>query len=191
MARPKRVEGEKTAYERIEDAFWELLAQKPYHEMTGKQIRDRAGVSHNTFYYYFENLDDMARKIFNRMATPEVPLALMAAMVEGLGATRGIAERIPDFEQRFTRMRLLAASGSPLLLGLLRNAVVRAWLSAVNLDEADLSVADRADLTFAFGGLMALLGSDLSSDAQVVNEFYHREIGQGVFRTITRLAARN
>jgi hypothetical protein len=124
------------------------------------------------------------------MASPEVPLALMGAMVEGFGATEGLAERIPDFEQRFTRMRLLAASGSPLLLGLLRAAVVQAWLAAVHLDEAELTIADRADITFAFGGLIALLGSDLSDNPQVLNEFYQRQIGQGVFRTMQSLAAR-
>ncbi len=53
MARPKRVEGEKAARERMEDAFWNMLSEMPYHEMTGKELRGRAGVSHNTFYYYY------------------------------------------------------------------------------------------------------------------------------------------
>ena len=38
MARPKRIEGEKTAYERMEDAFWEMLAEMPYNASTSFSV---------------------------------------------------------------------------------------------------------------------------------------------------------
>ncbi len=176
--------------ERMEDAFWDMLAEMPYHQMTGRELRARAGVSHNTFYYHFANMDDMARDIFDRLAAPEVPAALMGAVMGGVGTSQGFAERVPGFELRFARMRLLAASGSPLLVGFVRDAVVRAWLSAIGLAEDDLTTDDRIDLTYAFGGIIALFGSDLTGDPQAMAAFSRREMGQAVFTTMRQLADR-
>ena len=73
MARPKRIEGEPTARQRMEDAFWGMLADMPYHKMTSREVCKRSGVSHNSFYYHFENLDDMARQMLNGLFVPERP----------------------------------------------------------------------------------------------------------------------
>lgn len=190
VARPKLAEGEKSAYERMEDAFWSMLAEMPYHEMTGKELRGRAGVSHNTFYYHFDNMDDMARQMFERLAIPEVPLALMSTMAGGAHTVDELAEQIPDFEERFARMRLLAGSGSPLLTGLIREAIVHTWLAAMGVSEDNLTSDDRVDITYAFGGMLALFGSDLTDEPQVIAAFTQREMGQAVFRTIHRIAMR-
>ncbi len=66
MARPRRIEGRKTALERMEDAFWDMLAEMPYHQMTGRELRARAGVSHNTFYYYFASKEELMEAMVAR-----------------------------------------------------------------------------------------------------------------------------
>ena len=92
MARPKRIEGEPTARQRMEDAFWGMLADMPYHKMTSREVCKRSGVSHNSFYYHFENLDDMARQMLNGLFVPELPLALLS-VVDGSGETAARLER--------------------------------------------------------------------------------------------------
>jgi AcrR family transcriptional regulator len=42
--------------ERIEQAFRELLNEKPYSSITVKDIIERCGVNRNTFYYHFESI---------------------------------------------------------------------------------------------------------------------------------------
>ena len=52
MARPKRDPDKKTAFERIEDAFWDILSEKPFDKITISELSKRAGVNHNLLYYY-------------------------------------------------------------------------------------------------------------------------------------------
>ena len=189
MARPKRVEGEKTAYERMEDAFWDMLAEMPYHDMTGKEVRVRAGVSHNTFYYYFENMDDMARKMFDRIVITEAPLVILSVMA-GDSTIDDAKARIPQGELRIKRISLLARSGSSLLTDMLRETLINAWLNTVGLEEDDLTEADRMDLTFMFGGVITLLSSDYTDDTDLLTAFAQGEIGQGMFRKMQQLAKR-
>ena len=118
MARPKRIEGEPTARQRMEDAFWGMLADMPYHKMTSREVCKRSGVSHNSFYYHFENLDDMARQMLNGLFVPELPLALLS-LVDGSGETAARLEGIPDLQQRLSRMRLLVSNGSPGIVGIM------------------------------------------------------------------------
>lgn len=191
MARPKRVEGEKTAYERMEDAFWEMLAEMPYHKMTGKEICIRAKVSHNSFYYHFDNMDDMAQKLFDRLVVPELPGIVLSALGTDNTALDGI-KMIPDWDKRFFRMVLLANSGSPLLVNLVKSAVMKAWIQALGIKEADLSDEDRIDIAFILGGMFTLLGDGISSsDPEALSSFSEREVGQGVLKKIASLANRD
>ncbi len=188
MGRPKRDEGQRTAQERLEETLWAMLAEMPYHEVTCKELRSRAGVSHTTFYYHFQCIDELAQWAFDRLAVPEVPAAIMNVM-SGNGSIEDLADRVPDMALRISRMRLLATSGSPYLIALLREAIIHAWLASVGVADNDLTDEARADITFAFGGVMALFGSELANDPRALTAFSQRDIGQGVMRTIRRLAA--
>ncbi len=190
MARPKRIEGEPTARQRMEDAFWGMLADMPYHKMTSREVCKRSGVSHNSFYYHFENLDDMARQMLNGLFVPELPLALLS-LVDGSGETAARLEGIPDLQQRLSRMRLLVSNGSPGIVGLVRDEVLSAWLRAIGASEDALSAEDRIDLTFVIGGIMALLGSDaVPSESRAIATFAEREVGRGVIRKMAAIARR-
>lgn len=101
-----------------------------------------------------------------------------------------VVEAIPDFPERYRRVRLLAGSGSPMILGMLRDAVTAAWLAAVGLREEDLTPEDRIDLGFAFGGAIALLGSGAIDDPAALAGFPEREVGAGVLAKMQGLAQR-
>lgn len=44
----------------IIDAFWELLDEKMYNKITVRDIAERCGVNRNTFYYYFQDIPELA-----------------------------------------------------------------------------------------------------------------------------------
>ena len=127
--------------------------------------------------------------MFSRLATPELPLAVLRALREGKSPSRMVAS-VPDFPKRFYRIRLLARSESPLLLALLRNSIQSAWLEAVGLDESELATDDRADLEFVFGGAIALLGSDVSDDFEALLSFPDRDLGRAALATMKWLGRR-
>lgn len=62
----------------MREVFWELLEEKPYSAITVKLITQRAGVNHNTFYYHFQNIDDMAMRFFEG----NVPTKLVDMVVD-------------------------------------------------------------------------------------------------------------
>ena len=45
MARPRKDQEGPTAVERMEEAFWEILAEKPYAQITVSEIAKRAQVN--------------------------------------------------------------------------------------------------------------------------------------------------
>lgn len=47
----------------IKEAFWQLLEEKPYNKISVNDIVHRCGIHRNTFYYHFENIPDLIRKM--------------------------------------------------------------------------------------------------------------------------------
>lgn len=65
MGRPPKEE-EGKARQALMDAFWELLAEDDYTQLSIRSLSNRAHVNHNTFYRYFENIDDLAKRRLRR-----------------------------------------------------------------------------------------------------------------------------
>ena len=47
--------------QRLYDAFWSLLEEKPYAQISVSELLARAGVSRGDFYYHYKNLVDLAK----------------------------------------------------------------------------------------------------------------------------------
>lgn len=63
----------------IVDSFLKLLSEKNFEKITVKNIVEECGVNRKTFYYYFEDIYDLAEQIFEKeirklspMMTPEM-----------------------------------------------------------------------------------------------------------------------
>jgi len=126
MARPRYGEGDARAKERLVEAFWETLEEKPYEQMRVLEVCRRAGLNKNTFYYHFEGLpqladaaiDGMMFRELARMAThgPES----VAGAVESLLAQGGIQER-------FRHMSILLSDNGAGLQGGLADRIAAVW----------------------------------------------------------------
>ena len=56
----------------ISDAFWQLLDEKPYNKITVQNIVERCQVNRNTFYYHFQNIQDLAECSIQNWAEEQI-----------------------------------------------------------------------------------------------------------------------
>lgn len=158
MARPRNDAGGASAKERMQEAFWGLLEEKPFDQMTLAELSRKAHVNHNTFYYHYENLNDAAVKMLRENLIDDFP-HMMVASLEDL--PRGVSTLIddPGIRLRFKRMCLLAGPHSSAWLMLrLKEAIIDLWFDAFEADKAKLTWEDEAMLTFVISGMLAVLG---------------------------------
>ena len=60
------LEPAKTARERILNAFFDLLGDKPYQKITVSALISAADVNRSTFYAHYDNFEDMRDKLFQQ-----------------------------------------------------------------------------------------------------------------------------
>jgi AcrR family transcriptional regulator len=190
MARPRQDAGVVPARQRLEDAFWETLAEKPYRTLTMGAIARRAWVNHNTFYYYFDNLDDMAARLLEANLVPEFPASLLAHVAAGLDFSDLTDD--PELARHFRRLCLVAGPhGAAWMADRVRQAAMRLIAAALGRDLDELDQAETLALTWITGGLLTVLGQygqDLepSQLASVVQG----PLGGGIFATLAEIRGR-
>jgi AcrR family transcriptional regulator len=152
----------------------------------GARVR-RAGVNHNTFYYYFENLDSMAARLLTENLVPELPARLLTqfpASVD-LGQITGDA----DLMLHFRRMCLLVGPhGAAWMTDRVKQAVMEIWLTTLGLARSNLNRAEAITLTWIVGGVVAVLGQygqDL--DPTQLGPVIQGPLGRGVFAALAQL----
>lgn len=158
MGRPRKSDGP-PADERIEIAFFEALSAMPFQKITISGIVERASVNRNSLYYHYSGLDDLARSAVEGLLVPEVPRML----------ARGILPNSEQFEElisgkvgpeRVTWVKaVLSDHSTPELRGILRDAVLDAWLETFDLTRADLDLEARATGEFILGGVFEVVRS--------------------------------
>ncbi len=187
MARPRADAGGVPARQRVIEAFWEMLGEGSYEGITVRGLAARAGVSPNTLYYHFACVEDVAATALSEEIDEDVArvvVALGSGVVDAEEVTRlGAADA-----GRFARVRLFASSGSGKLAHMLNDELTRTWLTAAGVDESALTDDARRDLAFIFGGVVAMLGSDLADDPVALARLFSRPLGRGVAETMAALS---
>lgn len=186
MARPKKNAHEPSAQDRIAAAFWHQLSVMPFSQMTARGIATEAGVNHNTFYRHFDSIEDLAKRLFDASIFSALPSALLAARGADEVAAAVAASRIGPTDM--TKAALYARSGSNLLIGLVRDALERAWLDAVGVEEDSLNDGQRADLSIIFGGIVAAMAdARIKPSPEVFAGVMSRPLGEGMRATLTAM----
>lgn len=166
MARPKYGRGEQTARERIVETFWRMVEDGPDEKVGVRGLVRASGVNKNTFYYHFEDVDDLVRQATREVLDP-------AFLAEMLSQVRGAAVRArlrdADFQVPLGRVRTIAhAKGTPELQDALREALVSTWADVLGFDRDMLDKSQRVALEFTLGGIVSVLayvGEDGSEPA--------------------------
>jgi AcrR family transcriptional regulator len=183
MPRPRKDAPGGSAKERLENAFWNLLAEGSFSDMTIKTISRRAGVNHNTFYYHYDNLNDMAQKLFDKNMMQGTP-AIIAKALHSEHPTEDMLKLTDEEVARMRKVQLFARSDSPVFSRILRTSIRNVWLEMSGIDESDLSEDERMDVEFAVGGEIALLQQDHSINSDRLLRFAKRPLGRGVFTMV-------
>ena len=187
MARPRKSDNQISAYERIEEAFWRMLSEMPYSRITVSGLSKRAEVNHNLIYYYFENIDELAEKLFQANISEGLPQQFIGALLSGKLDTQALMNN-PTQMKHIMRMRLFMRDDSAYLNGIAKRAIMTEWAASANLSLDELTDAEKMDLNFIFSGVVSILGSkQFENDPHAAAGFITRPIGQGIIATLKNL----
>lgn len=188
MGRPRKDQAGASARKRLADAFWELLDEFSLSEITISLLSRRAGVNHNTFYYHFSNIEDMARTLFMENLDPRLLLSITPVEPhleneEDIGYRRlSLGEAPEDLIQHFRRTLAFARDRSPFAQRLLREQMLEAWLSVSGRVRESLSQQEILNLQFLLGGICALASRPSSENVRSeLEEFVSGPLGSFVF----------
>ena len=164
MARPRKDQEGPTAVERMEEAFWEILAEKPYAQITVSEIAKRAQVNKNAFYYHFDGLGALAAQALDSM----LPREMARMLLMNGGPSKGIDEieanallRNPDLKKRIDHALLVVGkNGSSELVATLKNLVMHTWFDLFHVDETRLSSEAMVVVRFTLGGLVEIMSDE-------------------------------
>lgn len=159
MGRPRKDQEGASARERLERAFWELLEEMPYGRISVRAISEQARVNHNTFYYHFDGIDDLAMQVIDENI-PGESISMVVAALEGAGIDVRQLRKSLEVEERWKRFRLMLRNGDAGLRLAIRDKLLVTFVQAFGLEAKDVGLDDRAKITFVFGGISALASSD-------------------------------
>ena len=162
MPRPRRDSNIPPARERMESAFWGLLADREYRRITVTDIVRTADVNRNSFYYHFSGLPELAdAAILNEVRT--APL-IQEAPDPTVDPQEQWRKRITHFmnspreQQRLDRLALLAGPhSSPELVESLHDFARMSLIQTLDLDADRLDLKTDLLLDFTAGGLLTIL----------------------------------
>lgn len=190
MSRPKSNGLEPPAKKRIEEAFWQLLEEVPYNKISIKLLSSQAKVNHKMIYYYYNNIDDMAKQLF------EENISLYFTKANPLlDVLRGHQDGFLNYqfhEIGAKRALLYATSDSAFLNSIFKQYIRKNWLLSLNITEDDLSDDEKMDLEFIISGMIALLGKNFSqNNIKRVLGIFERDLGKAIHSTFMKLKVKN
>lgn len=165
MARPKRIPGTPTAKEAIVSSFWDLYAERPFEQISVKEVCERAEVNKTTFYYHFQDLQEVLGSIEDSCLPLEAPEMAAAALATG-NVEAFIADFIKTMEERFERYCLLLSSkGDPDFATRARKIMVQRWCDELGLSYDDLPADTKMLIRFMIGGTSSIFADHGDGEA--------------------------
>ena len=161
MPRPRRDSEILPANERLENAFWTLLADRPFKKITVTDVVHEARVNRNSFYYHFSGLPELADSAImyelNRLPVPPVPdshddpLMIWHTFCSSMVST-------PENIRHIDHLALLTSEHSTReLVDSLRDFLRLTLLSLLDETPNSITNTKRVLLDFAVGGILSLL----------------------------------
>ncbi len=199
MARPRLDSDIPPAKVRLSQAFWNFALQDSIGNITVAGLSHAAGVSHNTFYYYFSSIEDMAERLIDETRFDTFARELIEAESDVTlpGATQDAndvlafadSSIVPDkIRTHFMRLCAVARNGTPHLIAYLKESLVKVWLLTVGCDKESLTREKEMKLSFMSGGILSALAT-VNPDTGFVDMVYvlRSELGETMRNTLNML----
>lgn len=191
MARPKKGNLNNLATVKIENAFWRLLEAESYSDITVLRISQESGVNRNSFYYHYEDMNDLAYKAFKNNAGTDVSKALFGVLLMSLqGEKKDLAKAIdPMLISHAQKIMLCAGSDSVFLNQMVYDLLKEIWLDELSIREDLLSTEEQLQLRFIFAGLVSVLGSpEVKEVPRLMTALSQTAIGKTAITTLQSIA---
>ena len=175
MARPPK--SSEPVKARIETEFWELLKKHSFAKISVSQIVERAGCNRTTFYYYYDDIDDLAEKLIKENLPEDMPKIAMTYLSGG--AEHIVLEgNILLLVERLSL--LIRQDGSMYIRQLVEKAFVRLWADKFELSADALSDDALYALEFLASGIAGIISrygyplnrNALSRSMDIINSLY-------------------
>lgn len=187
MARPKRNQDGPSARERIQEAFWALMDEMPYDAITVTTLAKRAGVNHNTIYYYYENIDHLAFQLLEENIPENIGQILGDILTRGQAYLYSYMSE-PDLFLRWRRMCLFLQSESSYLVEYVKKKMIRTWCETMQTSPEALTRDQRVSLEFILAGMMVVLKLAFQEkDMSILSSLLESPLGQGLWATLSSL----
>ncbi|WAW14518.1 TetR/AcrR family transcriptional regulator [Peptostreptococcus equinus] len=177
------------ARNRIISSFWKLLSKHNYSDITIKSIAIDAKVNHNTIYYHFKNIDEIALTALDDVIIDDLPelfLSILSDVDKKINYENFLIEK--GLLDTFMKIRLFARGDSIFLYNNIKNIMLEKWLLAINVDLNYLEEEDLVDLEFIFNGITSLVANPIiEKDPKILTTIVNRPLGHGIIATINRL----
>ncbi len=155
VGRP-RTDEEVPVAKRLEDAFWELLAEKPIERIAVGALTEKAGCNRGTFYYHYRDMDDLMDKMIEENLPKEIPSFVLSCMM-GLEEVGEVGTVVSQASPRIDRLCMLLNSKSSAYVAVrVKRAIVKLWEDTFGLD-ARSSVEVAVFFEFVVSGLMGVM----------------------------------
>ncbi|MCD8317251.1 MAG: TetR/AcrR family transcriptional regulator [Eggerthellaceae bacterium] len=165
MPRPRKNQEGLSAKQRLAEAFWKSLEEKPYSSITVSGLSKEAHVNPNTFYYYYSGLDNMAKSLFVEDLAADSDL-ILSVVLNGqdqlalwLEENDGNEQAVASMEARFRKASLLLNSGSTYLADLFKDELLGVWEKKYGYGRSNMSEVELMELNFIFDGIIGLYRS--------------------------------
>ena len=188
MARPKYRPGDTPARDKLIAAFWQLLSERPFDQITVRLLSEAAGLNHNTFYYHFGSMEELAKAALDDTAPFNTVMSVAPTFLR-TGLIPAELNDSPELERAFLRMKLFAKSDSPLLNSMIRKKITSIWAVALGIDEEALGPDARKSISFLIGGAMAVLGDYPDLELRDFFDMLAGSIGSAARSILAQLAA--
>lgn len=81
MGRPRKDSATKPVQERLEDAMIKRMLDEPVGAVSVRELTEDTACNRSTFYYYFNDIDEIANAALDRAIPYELPLTIASLMV--------------------------------------------------------------------------------------------------------------
>lgn len=160
MPRPRHDSEVLPAKERLENAFWELLADRDYRKIAVTDVVREAGVNRNSFYYHFSSLPELADSAILHQVE-SIPInrtPIRTAIPRNNGETASPPRSPIQSSVSASTTALLAGPHSTLeLTESLRDFCRLQMLSTLQRDPKNLDLKTDLMVEFTVGGMLAVL----------------------------------
>ncbi|MGN0301290.1 MAG: TetR/AcrR family transcriptional regulator [Anaerotardibacter sp.] len=156
MGRPRKDADTLDAKERIYQAFWDLLEDYHFHEITVGMIASKAQCNRGTFYYHFADINELTEKSINRelFANGLVSRIVIRIICGDVSVPRDIESIIPNIK----RIQILAErGGGTIIMKKIKMTVLRVWETVLGVEEKDLEPTTRLIIEYAISGILGVL----------------------------------